>query len=87
MHLDIRLPIGALFCLIGIILVMYGALSDSSIYVRSLGINVNLWWGGVLLLFGAAMLFLSRNSLRAFFTPVSSPEVSSPSRARRTKTR
>lgn len=65
MHLDIRLPIGALFCLIGLILVIYGALSDSAIYIRSLGININLWWGAVLLVFGAAMLYLSRNALGA----------------------
>jgi len=29
-------------------------------YERSLGINVNLWWGIVLLLFGATMLWLAR---------------------------
>ena len=62
MHLDIRLPIGLLFCIIGLILGVYGLASDPSVYARSLGINVNLWWGLVLLVFGAAMLVLSRGS-------------------------
>ncbi len=64
MHLDMRLPIGGLFCLIGLILVTYGALSEPSIYARSLGININIWWGGVLFAFGAAMLLLSRKTFR-----------------------
>ena len=38
----------------------YGLLSDPSIYQHSLGINVNLYWGGVLLAFGALMLWLGR---------------------------
>jgi hypothetical protein len=63
-HLDIRVPIGLLFSAIGLLLVFYGAFSESSLYDRSLGININLWWGGTLFVFGAAMLFLSRRSLR-----------------------
>jgi hypothetical protein len=65
-HLDIRVPIGLLFSVIGLLLVFYGAVSEPSIYARSLGLNINLWWGGALLVFGAAMLFLSRKSLRTF---------------------
>jgi hypothetical protein len=68
-HLDIRVPIGLLFSAIGLLLVFYGAVSEASLYDRSLGININLWWGGALLLFGAAMLFLSRKSLRALRRP------------------
>lgn len=60
MGLDIRTPIGSLFAILGVLLVGYGLVSDSSIYQRSLGINVNLWWGGVLLAFGAVMLWLGR---------------------------
>ena len=62
MHLDIRLPIGLLFCIIGLILCVYGLASDPSVYARSLGINVNLWWGLVLFVFGAAMLVQARGS-------------------------
>jgi hypothetical protein len=55
MGLDIRLPIGGLFTVIGILLASYGALADRSIYQASLGINVNLRWGLVMLAFGLIM--------------------------------
>jgi hypothetical protein len=60
MKLDLRLPIGLMFSIIGILLAVYGATSDPAIYQRSLGINVNLWWGLVLLVFGLVMLWLVR---------------------------
>ncbi len=56
MSLDIRLPTGLLFAIIGLILACFGVVSDRAIYQRSLGINVNLWWGLVLLAFGGLML-------------------------------
>jgi hypothetical protein len=56
MSLDLRVPIGLLFAALGALLAVYGALSDRAIYQASLGINVNLWWGLVLVLFGGAML-------------------------------
>ena len=58
--MDIRLPIGLMFALVGIILVVFGAMTNGSdIYTEhSLGINVNLWWGMVLALFGFLMLAL-----------------------------
>jgi len=62
MGLDIRLPIGALFSFLGVLLAGYGLFSDNAIYERSLGINVNLWWGAVLLLFGVAMFIFGRRA-------------------------
>jgi hypothetical protein len=56
MNLDLRLPIGLMFSIIGALLTGFGLISDDAIYARSLGINVNLWWGLVLLLFGLLML-------------------------------
>jgi hypothetical protein len=56
MKLDLRLPIGLMFSLLGGILVVYGLVSSRAIYARSLGVNVNLWWGLVLLAFGVLML-------------------------------
>ncbi len=56
MKLDLRLPIGLMFSLFGVLLTLFGLLSDRSSYERSLGINVNLWWGLVLLGFGLVML-------------------------------
>ncbi len=60
MGLDIRLPIGLMFTLLGAMLSIYGlaTASDAEMYQRSLGINVNLRWGLVLLVFGVAMLAL-----------------------------
>jgi hypothetical protein len=59
MKLDLRLPIGLMFTIIGVLLTVFGLVSDAAIYERSLGINVNLWWGLVLLVFGGFMLALA----------------------------
>jgi len=58
MGLDIRLPIGMMFTLIGALLGIYGLAtgSDTAMYACSLGSNVNLCWGLVLFIFGALML-------------------------------
>lgn len=56
MNLDIRIPIGLLFLIIGLLLLIFGGLSDTAIYQRSLGINVNVLWGAVLAVFSLAML-------------------------------
>ena len=56
MKLDLRLPIGLMFAIFGVMLTVYGLVSGDAIYARSLGINVNLWWGLVLLAFGLVML-------------------------------
>ena len=60
MQLDVRLPMGLLFLILGIILTGYGLMSDASIYQRSLGDNVNLHWGIVFMVFGGVVLFLAR---------------------------
>ena len=64
MGLDIRLPIGLMFSLVGLLLTVYGAVTsgDAELYKRSLGININLIWGIVLLVFGAAMLLMARRA-------------------------
>jgi hypothetical protein len=57
--LDVRWPIGGLFAVLGLMLTGYGIATTghTELYARSLSINVNLWWGLVLLVFGAALLF------------------------------
>lgn len=59
MKLDVRLPIGLMFTIFGLMLVAFGLLADGTIYERSLGVNINLWWGLALLVFGSAMLWLA----------------------------
>jgi uncharacterized membrane protein len=56
---DIRIPIGGLFVILGVILTAYGIItrSDAQLYMRSENIVINLWWGLIMTLFGAVMLF------------------------------
>lgn len=66
MSLDIRVPTGVLFLLLGIILALYGLVTgwtSPEMYRRSLDVNINLWWGVVLGVFGAAMLLWARRDL------------------------
>ena len=65
MGLDIRLPIGLMFAILGALLAVYGLVSDPALYARSLGINVNEGWGIVCFLFGAVMFFLVRRGTSA----------------------
>lgn len=64
MGLDIRLPIGLMFSILGVILTGFGLVGDKAIYQRSLGININLWWGIVLLVFGLVMLLMGKRASR-----------------------
>ena len=61
MGLDIRWPIGLMFTLIGFLLELCGLItgSNSEMYKRSLDININLYWGMVLLVFGLSMLTMA----------------------------
>jgi hypothetical protein len=71
MNLDLRLPIGLMFSIFGALLTAFGLFSDKAIYARSLGINVNLQWGLVLLVFGLVMLGFALRGRRA--GPVAKP--------------
>jgi multisubunit Na+/H+ antiporter MnhG subunit len=62
MGLDVRIPIGLMFSIMGLMLSAFGALSRREIYQRSLGINVNLIWGLVLLVVGLILLLSSRKN-------------------------
>ena len=69
--MDVRLPIGALFTILGVVLASFGAASNEALYERSLGININLEWGLVMLGFGLVMVVLG--SHRSFQDVESSP--------------
>ena len=66
MGLDIRWPIGLMFTLIGALLAIDGLATgaNTEMYQRSLGININLIWGIVLLVFGVCMLLGASRSKR-----------------------
>jgi len=61
MNLDLRIPMGLMFLIVGAILSAYGlATMGSPIYTKSVGMNINLIWGIVMLLFGSTMFLLGR---------------------------
>jgi len=62
MGLDIKIPIGMMFTLLGIIVTILGlvTMGDTELYRQSLGYNINLFSGITMLVFGAFMLFTSR---------------------------
>jgi hypothetical protein len=66
MNLDLRIPMGMMFTLTGAILVAWGLKTngDAGLYEKSLGINVNLWWGIVLFAFGLTMYILGQKRQR-----------------------
>jgi len=62
MGLDIRIPIGLIFTIFGLIISIYGLFTNSNteMYAKSLSININLIMGLLMLVFGTFMLFFAR---------------------------
>lgn len=60
MQFDLRFPIGILFTIYGVLLSVYGLIGNKEQYSKSLGINVNLVWGVVMLVFGIIMFIFAR---------------------------
>lgn len=84
MNLDLRIPMGLMFTLIGIILAAFGASNRSNVetFSRSLGLNVDLWWGIVLFVFGQVIFQLGRRQKRL---ALPAPESSRKSARRRNR--
>ena len=61
---DVRTPIGLLFAALGGIVLVYGLLTanETARYVRSQGININIWWGAVMLAFGVVLYAFARRA-------------------------
>ena len=64
---DIRIPIGLMFSILGILITIFGIFtkSDSAMYQRSLDINVNIIMGILMLVFGLIMLFFALKKKKA----------------------
>lgn len=64
---DIRIPIGLMFTIIGVIISIMGlvTISDTEMYQKSLGVNVNLFMGALMLIFGLIMLFFAFRKKKA----------------------
>ncbi len=80
MGLDIRWPIGLMFTLLGAMLSIFGLVtgSNAEIYKASLGLNVNLYWGLLLLVFGGWMLWMAWRGSRAPRQPEEQEKASKP---------
>jgi hypothetical protein len=53
MGLDVRLPLGLLFLAIGALLALYGLFTmGSDLYAKSMGVNLNLIWGSIMMTLG-----------------------------------
>jgi len=68
--IDLRLPVGTLFALLGLLLTVYGAATRGQPGTEPTGVPINLIWGVVLVAFGLWMLLLARRARRA---PSSTP--------------
>lgn len=56
MSFDLRLPLGLMLTLFGAMLAIYGLVADKAAFAKSLGINIDLGWGLVMLVLGVLML-------------------------------
>jgi purine-cytosine permease-like protein len=61
MGIDIKFPIGLMFTILGLLITIFGIMTNTDVpmYSRSLGININLWSGAGMLVFGIIMLVFS----------------------------
>jgi hypothetical protein len=61
MGIDIKLPIGLMFSILGLLLTVYGFFTagNQAMYEKSLQVNINLWIGLTMLVFGGVMLVLA----------------------------
>jgi sulfite exporter TauE/SafE len=64
---DIRMPIGLMFTILGLIISAYGIItvSDTEMYQKSLGININIIMGVIMLIFGLIMLYFARRKKKS----------------------
>jgi hypothetical protein len=64
--IDIRVPMGLMFLIVGAIITIFGAMTngDAMYTDHSLGININLIWGGILIIFSLTLLALAWNAAR-----------------------
>ncbi len=62
MGLDIKVPIGLMFTILGLLLTIFGLATagNTEMYERSLDININLWTGAAMLVLGIVMLATSK---------------------------
>ena len=62
MGLDIRIPLGLIFLVIGGVMGIFGLFThgDATLYQKSLGVDLNLTWGGIMFVFGSIMFYVGK---------------------------
>ena len=60
--IDIKIPIGLMFLVLGLLIAIYGfsTMNNAEMYVKSFNININIWSGLSMLVFGGIMLLFVR---------------------------
>ena len=87
--LDIRLPIGGLFTALGVIVAGYGLVrqgdpnawappASAGVTLPGAPLNVNLWWGVVMLAFGLFMFLMGRRAESRLRASGAHPTAASP---------
>jgi hypothetical protein len=78
--LDLRLPIGGLFSALGLLIGGYGVATNgnAAMYETSLRININLWWGIVMLVVGVIMLGFGMRAMRRAHPSAALPATDTP---------
>jgi len=61
---DLRIPLCWLFAVLGLLLVIAGLRAAAAADVRSLGMNINLIWGAVMIGFALLCLWLARREAK-----------------------
>jgi len=63
-----------MFSVLGALLIGFSFFTDRASLDRSLGVNVNLWWGIVMLIFGVLMFLFGRRGTATAKLTAESPE-------------
>jgi hypothetical protein len=61
---DLRIPLGFLFATLGALLVIAGLIASPESTARGLGLNINIIWGAVMIVFGILCLILAKREAR-----------------------
>jgi predicted phage tail protein len=61
---DLRFALGSLFVVLGALLVLASFTGGADANARSLGVDVNLFWGALMIVFGGVCLMLARRDTR-----------------------
>ena len=73
--MDIRLPVGAIFAIYGLLLTLYGLMSgDVEARHMLMGLHVNIVAGMGMLIFGGCFLYLARKGTPTVRSSSASPE-------------